>query len=312
MRISIVTPSFNQGRYLAATIESVIAQQGDFALDYLIVDGGSQDDSVAIIQHYEQLLAEKRWEIRCREIIYRWHSEADRGQADAIIKGFRLADGEILAWLNSDDTYVEGALRTIARYFAANPEVAVVYGDAHYVNEAGAVVGSYPTGPFDAQLLPVFNFICQPAVFFRSSALLTVGGLDPSLQFVMDYDLWIRLSQKFVFHYLCQPLATYRLHRESKTVSSRTALANATEALNAVVRHYNWAPVNRVYVCCLQMLQQKYPVADRRLLVAAAFVSALAKYLALNRSIRLNDLKMINNSSLRKLRRNVENAPGAN
>src|SRR5450631_2739137 len=104
--ISIVTPSFNQGEFLAATIESVISQAGDFIIDYLIVDGGSLDNSIDIIRGYDALIRTDMFPVNCCGLTYRWLSEQDRGQADALAKGFRMAEGEIFAWLNSDDTYL--------------------------------------------------------------------------------------------------------------------------------------------------------------------------------------------------------------
>src|SRR6266702_635663 len=109
--ISIVTPSYNQGAFLAETIESVIGQEGDFAIDYTIVDGGSSDDSVDIIRDYEARLHNGKWPVACRGVTLRWTGERDKGQTDALMKGFRMSQGEILAWLNSDDTYLPGALQ---------------------------------------------------------------------------------------------------------------------------------------------------------------------------------------------------------
>src|ERR1035437_9764873 len=108
--ISIVTPSYNQGEFLAETIESVISQEGEFHIDYIIVDGASTDTSVEIIRHYDELLNERNWSIKCCGIRFRWTSGKDKGQTDALMKGFRIAKGDVYAWLNSDDTYLPGAL----------------------------------------------------------------------------------------------------------------------------------------------------------------------------------------------------------
>src|SRR4030067_2319821 len=129
MVITIVTPSYNQGRYLAETIESVLGQEGDFYLDYVITDGGSTDGSVEIIRRYERLLNEGARTIQCRGVRYRWVSEKDRGQSDAIMKGFRMAEGEILAWVNSDDAYLKGALQTVCSFFLRNPLTALLFGE---------------------------------------------------------------------------------------------------------------------------------------------------------------------------------------
>ena len=127
--LSIVTPSYNQGQFLVETIESVIGQSGDFHIDYIIVDGGSTDNSVEIIRHYDALLKQGEWPISCKGITYRWLSERDRGQTDALAKGFRMVNGEILAWLNSDDIYLPGALQTAAAFFRNNPGTGLLYGE---------------------------------------------------------------------------------------------------------------------------------------------------------------------------------------
>ncbi|HYA12953.1 MAG TPA: glycosyltransferase, partial [Syntrophales bacterium] len=134
---SIVTPSYNQGEFLSETIESVISQEGDFLIDYIIVDGGSTDNSVAIIRHYDALLQKGEWRISCRGITFRWHSEVDQGQTDALMKGFSVAKGEILAWLNSDDTYLPGALQAVAGFFRDQPDTGLMYGDALYCDRRG-------------------------------------------------------------------------------------------------------------------------------------------------------------------------------
>lgn len=304
MVITVVTPSYNQGRYIAETIESVLEQEGDFHLDYVIVDGGSTDDSVEIIRCYERLLNEGSWQVKCRGINYRWVSEKDRGQADAIMKGFNMAEGEILAWLNSDDTYLPGALSRIGDVFAREPETSVLYGRTWFTDAKGEVIGKYPTEPFDHTRLAVFNLICQPSAFFKKSALTEVGGLDMDLHYVMDYDLWIRLARRFDFRYLPEFLSTYRLHEESKTISPAVALANHKEALVAVIRHYGWAPLSRVYIYCNYLLKAKLPAPLAKwgaFLVLPSLMFAIVKYAGLNRGIRLDDVRMLNPSNVRKL-----------
>jgi glycosyltransferase involved in cell wall biosynthesis len=302
--ITVITPSYNQGRYLAETIESVLGQVGDLYLDYVIIDGGSTDGSVEIIRRYERLLNEGARTAKCRGINYRWISEKDKGQTDAILKGFRMAEGEILAWLNSDDTYSPGALQKVAKIFAGEPGVSVLYGRTHFTDEKGGIIGKYPTEPFDYRRLATFDFICQPSVFFRRRAFEEAGGLDMSLHYAMDYDLWIRLGQRFVFRYLPEYLSTYRLHEESKTISAAVALANHREALETVRKYYGWAPLNRVYIYCHHLLKSKMsPALAKRnfLVVFLSLPFAMAAYVIMNRGIRLYDLKTITPSNIRKL-----------
>lgn len=302
--ISIITPSYNQGRFIEETLSSVLSQEGDFFLDYIIVDGGSKDDSIEIIKKYEDLLQRGEWPIKCRGIEYRWLRENDKGQTDAIIKGFHMAKGEVLAWLNSDDTYLPGALSKTAKVLTEEPGLSVIYGKTHFTDVKGTIIGKYPTEPFDYQRLAIFNFICQPSVFFKKQALSEAGGLDISLHYVMDYDLWIRMADKFEFRYVPEFLSTYRLHEESKTISPAAALANHKEALDAVVKYYGWSPLNRVYMYCHYLLKSKMPAALARfnfLIVVLSLPFAMARYVSLNRGIRFEDLKMINPSNIRKL-----------
>jgi glycosyltransferase involved in cell wall biosynthesis len=304
MIFSIVTPSYNQAPYLAETIESVIGQAGDFQIDYIIVDGGSTDGSVDIIRRYAALLKHKRWEKKCLGINFRWLSEKDRGQADALMKGFRLADGEVLAWLNSDDAYLPGALAKIAEAFARNPEAAIAYGKAYYTDPAGEIVGQYPTGPFDLRRLATFNFICQPSTFFRKDSFAEVGGLDVDLNYVMDYDLWIRMAKRFRFVDLQEFLATYRLHEESKTVSERNALANHEEALRIVRKYFNCAPLSRVYICGYYRISNISPLFLKKFrlpLVFCALTYTVIIYVYLNKGVRIDDLKNFDPKRLRDL-----------
>ena len=170
--VSIVTPSYDQSRYIEDTIRSVLTQ--DYPnLEYLVLDGGSTDGTVEILKKYEERL--------------RWISEKDRGQADAINKGFQLAKGDILGWLNSDDTYLQGTIRKVVQYFETHPDVGMVYGEGYHVDAQGHRLGRYPTEPFDAQRLQETCFICQPTVFLRAEVFREVGPLDISLLYSPDY-----------------------------------------------------------------------------------------------------------------------------
>src|SRR5262245_11033457 len=150
--VSIVTPSYNQGRYIEATIQSVL-EQDYHHLEYLVLDGGSTDQTLTVLQRYEDRLL--------------WISEKDRGQADAINKGFRLAQGQILGWLNSDDTYLPGTIRRVVDYFQTRRDVGMVYGEGYHVDASGKIIERYYTEPFSFQRLAEICFICQPTVFMR-------------------------------------------------------------------------------------------------------------------------------------------------
>lgn len=208
MLVSIITPSFNQARYLEATIRSVLDQ--DYPqIEYIIVDGGSNDGSREILERYSDRLA---W----------WVSEPDRGQTDAINKGFARAKGDVLAWLNSDDTYNPGALREAVEALSQHPQAAMVYGDASYIDENGKIIGRFPAAQTDyARLRQGYVHVPQQSSFWRASYWHKVGPLDPSFYFAMDYDLWVRLAALAPLVYLSgKNWANFRLHRDAKTISA--------------------------------------------------------------------------------------------
>lgn len=206
-RTSIITPSFNQAPFLEATIRSIL-DQDDADIEYIIIDGGSTDGSIDIIRRYEDRLAA-------------WISEPDQGQTDAINKGFAMATGEVLAWLNSDDTYEPGAVAEAVAYLDANPDVGLVYGDANFINENGSVIGRFNARQTDyRRLMQGAVYVPQQAAFFRMNLWKQVGPLDPSFYFAMDYDLWVRLAAVSRIRYLPGHLwANFRLHGSAKSIA---------------------------------------------------------------------------------------------
>jgi len=200
--VSIITPSYNQARYLEITIQSVLAQ--DYPrIEYIVIDGASTDGSIEIIQKYETRLAY-------------WISEKDKGQADAINKGIARAKGDIIAWLNSDDYYLPNTISSAVKVFDENPDVAMTYGDMLAVDEHGKTINILKYKQLSLEDLLCFQIIGQPAVFFRREAYEKTGGLDTTFHFLLDHHLWIRIAEQGKILHIPQTWATARYHAEAK------------------------------------------------------------------------------------------------
>lgn len=231
--VSIVTPSLNQGEFLEETIRSVLLQ-GYPKLAYYVIDGGSTDRSIETIGKYEAWLAG-------------WVSEPDRGQSEAINKGFARGRGEILGWLNSDDVYEPGALQRVCGYFREHPECELLYGNGWKIDESGKKTRPCDwVRPFDRRLYLNANFILQPAAFWRRALWEQVGELDLVLHWSMDWDWFIRATARTRPHYLPVDLARWRFHPEIKThAGGRERRAE----IAAISRRYGgvWQPTYLVY-----------------------------------------------------------------
>lgn len=206
-RISIVTPSYNQASYLEETILSVIGQ-GYPNLEYIVMDGGSSDGSVDIIRRYEEHLAY-------------WVSKRDGGQCDALNRGLARATGDILAWLNSDDTYEPGALSTVAEIFWGNPATRLAHGEGWYMDDAGVRLRpcKFVRGEFRSSYIANRDPILQQSAFWTRELWEEVGPLNETLHWVFDWDWFIRAHQRSEFHYIPCFLANYRVHPQAKTRS---------------------------------------------------------------------------------------------
>ncbi len=206
LNLCVVTPSYNQGKFIERTICSVLEQ--DFPVEYVVFDGGSKDETVEILKKYEARL--------------RWVSEKDRGQAHAVNKGFAATSGDVIGWINSDDIYYPGAFRAVMDYFAGHPEIDLVYGNANHIGVNDEVLEPYPTEDWDPERLRDVCFICQPAAFFRRRVVERFGGLDESLQLTMDYAYWLRLAMKGIRVSRVPFLAAgSRMYPDNKTLKSR-------------------------------------------------------------------------------------------
>jgi glycosyltransferase involved in cell wall biosynthesis len=222
-KISIVTPSYNQGQFIEETIRSVLLQ-GYPDLEYVIIDGGSSDNTVEIIRKYEPWLTY-------------WISEKDRGQSHAINKGWKKATGEILAWINSDDTYAPGCFLRVAGAFLSNSSGSVIYGDCNIVDGQGLFIRPCPAEEFQLENL-ICNkwFIPQQSTFIRREVVDAVGRLREDLHLVMDWEYWLRIAlKKKVIRYIPVQLANFRIWEEAKT--SSYSVRSALEKF-AVLDHY--------------------------------------------------------------------------
>jgi glycosyltransferase involved in cell wall biosynthesis len=202
--ISLVTCSFQQGAFLDATIRSVLDQNHPH-LEYMVIDGGSSDGSAEIIRRHATRLAY-------------WVSEPDRGQSDALMKGFARSHGEIQGWLCSDDLLLPGALQAVSAYFADHPQVDAVYGDALWIDSNGELIRPKKESGFHRfAFLFDHNYIPQPSMFWRRSLYDKVGGLDRDFHLAMDSDLWERFSRATRIAHLPRYLSCMRYYAEQKT-----------------------------------------------------------------------------------------------
>jgi glycosyltransferase involved in cell wall biosynthesis len=221
--VSIVTPSLNGGRFIEGAIESVRAQ--DYPrVEHIVVDGGSTDETLAVLARYSPPV--------------RWISDRGTGQSAAINRGFRLASGRILSWLNADDVLHPSAVSAVVERFRGDPARMMVYGTGVFVDHGGQSIEPLRSiEPFHLdRLIEVHNYIVQPATFVRREALETVGYVDETLTWSMDWDLWIRIGRRFPVDFLPRPLATVRLHDDTRT--NRAGLAKLRE-LHRIVRRYS-------------------------------------------------------------------------
>ena len=201
--VGIVTSSYNQGRYLRACIDSVLSQ--DYPnIEYFVMDGGSTDDSVRILESYHDR--------------FYWQSASDDGQTTAVNAGLKRSNAEIVTYLNSDDRLLPGAVRQVVEAFASNPKIDVIYGQGLVIDEGGNYLHDYDTHPFDFLHFQDVCFICQPAAFWRRALHERHGYFDPRFDNTLDYEFWLRLATRSVkFLYLPEPLAESRSHPEAKS-----------------------------------------------------------------------------------------------
>ena len=243
-RISVVTPSYQQADFLETTVLSVLGQSYP-NLEYIVMDGGSTDGSVAIIERYADRIAH-------------WESARDAGQADAINRGFARATGDILCWVNSDDYLLPGALRTVARLLAGAPEEpALVYGGCLQFHEKSSAAKVVRPRPHDPARLRIYDYLVQPSTFWTRALWQRTGPLDATLTYAFDWDWFVRASAHGPFEQRDEVFSAYRHHEAHKTGHGGTA---RSEEILAVVRRHG-TPTE---IASYEFALQKRPAFEQR------------------------------------------------
>ena len=283
--VTIVTPSYNMARYLPETIDSVLSQ--DYPrIEYIVMDGGSTDGTLEILRSHGTRL--------------RYFSRKDKGPADAIHQGFGEGRGEILAWLNADDTYFPGAVRKAVEFLQAHPDIDVVYGEGYWIDENGGRISRYPTLPYDAKVLERDCFICQPASFFRAGAYRKCG-LDPDLGLSFDYDLWIRMAKQGArFAAISDYLANSRMHRGAKTLKEREGVFQVS--MDLLRRHYGYVPFQWVFGYTAYRMDGRDQVLEPLAPTFCKYLASRPAGLRMNPHSRLRFLREWIAAPMRKLR----------
>jgi glycosyltransferase involved in cell wall biosynthesis len=214
-KISIIVPTLNQARFIEETIQSVLSQNYP-NLELIVLDGGSTDGTLDILQKYSDSLT--------------WISEPDKGQVDAINKGLKMVTGDIVAYLNSDDIYTPNALLTVGKYFLDHPDAQIVTGKCVNINENGDEVRPLVKHYKNFWLLlgvdsflMVLDYVSQPSTFWRTELVNTIGFFDPQFRNAMDYDFWMRIPRHNKLNFINQYLSKFRIYPTSITSSNSRA-----------------------------------------------------------------------------------------
>lgn len=215
--VTVITPSFNQAAFLEETLRSVEAQDYP-SIEYIVIDGGSTDASVDILRKHGGRIS-------------RWISEPDRGQADAVNKGLRMAQGEIVGWLNSDDLYLSGAVSAAMSTLQSNPQVGMVYADGVLIDQNDGVLDWHRYRSLEVLDLLCFEVLLQPTVFIRRNALERVGFVDERYRLILDHDLWVRIAASYPILHVPEFWAAERTHPEAKTMASASDFYREAEQL---------------------------------------------------------------------------------
>jgi len=240
MKVSVITPSLNQALFIEHTILSVKSQSYP-NIEHIVIDGRSTDETIQILKKYHHLI---------------WLSEPDKGQPDAINKGFKLASGDIIAWLNSDDLYEPNIMSSVVHEFKNDTAIDMIYGNCNYIDESDKVLFAYIPPSFNLKRLinSCYNYIPQPTVFYKKSVLQEMGLLDTNYSYAFDYDFFIRMGQKYRIKKVDLTLASYRKHSLTKTEKEILKMRKESLLIGKkystglnVVLHFNYLLGNAYY-----------------------------------------------------------------
>lgn len=227
MKVSIVTCSLNQGNFIDETIQSVLKQKGNFELEYIIIDGGSTDNTIDIIKKYDTLINSSDFSPECKKLSFKWVSEKDKGHSNAVNKGLKQCTGEVINWLCSDDILEANALQEVVKFFQSNKDSSAVFGDGLHIDEKGAIQKYIRSKDFKRKDVIVCHWsikmpwLVQPSIFFRKKVLEEIGYLDENNNLCPDYDFYLRISKKYTLKALHKPLSRIRLHGACNSVKYR-------------------------------------------------------------------------------------------
>jgi glycosyltransferase involved in cell wall biosynthesis len=262
--LSIVTPVYNGERYLAQTIESVLSQEGDFYIDYIIIDDGSTDNSLEIIKKYNALIQNKKWPTKCLGMNFSYRTGPNRGQTSAYNTGFKMAKGDLLAWMNADDYYLPKTFSAIAKYYEDDPSVDFFYGDCLKIYEGAthreALSKPNPNESLENLKTRGNSFdLC----FFTKRIFEQVGPLDENLHYCIDLDFWFKVFAVGKIKYVPWTIAAFRIWKGSKTGSQQDKF---TAERKLIFKKYggNLIPPKKIYglrkkIPAIDLIQQKTP-----------------------------------------------------
>lgn len=215
--VSVITPSYNQGIFIEETIKSVLFQKGNFYIEYIIIDGGSTDNTISIIKKYDELVKNNEMEIYCLGIKFLWISEKDNGQSHAINKGLTLSSGSLLTYLNSDDCFNSDTIINIIIHFKDLNKDYIFHGGAEYIDIDSKYLYTKKSKPFSLPELFFQSYIIQPGSFFSRSLINKIGFYNEKFVFAFDYDFFYRAYNNCEYIFVDKVLAKVRLHSSSKT-----------------------------------------------------------------------------------------------